>query len=180
MNNNMIKMYVVFSAALLTLFTIVYSGTYAYISPDASTTGTGNIRETTEQLNDLVIAKLNGEIRSDKIIPGDIVSMSFTISNTNTRSMCYKLMFDNVSNTFVNKDNLTYTLSYVNGINETNIISNTTFPTNNSLIADNLSIKANSTDTYKITINYLNTNSNTIADAGHTFSADIVGILSEC
>ena len=32
MNNNMIKMYVVFSAALLTLFTIVYSGTYAYIS----------------------------------------------------------------------------------------------------------------------------------------------------
>ena len=168
--------YIVFACALLILCSICFNGSYAYFLATVDTSGNVASSLTTDELNDIVLT--GTEIKSSSnLIPGESVSTTFTVENSNKVDVCFDLLWNNVNNTFLSKNDLVVTLTK----NGTEInLSNSIFPSTNDGVLTSLSIKANTTDTYKLTVTYKETDKDQSADMKKTFSGVIVGSLKEC
>ena len=168
--------YIVFSSTLLILFTLMYEGSYAYFNAFVSSEGEKKTAVTTNVFEDIVISNTS-VVSSNNLVPGESVSTSFDITNPNNVSVCFDLLWNNVNNTFLSKNDLVVTLTK----NGTEIsLSNSIFPSTNDGVLTSLSIKANTTDTYKLTVTYKETDKDQSADMKKTFSGVIVGSLKEC
>ncbi len=168
--------YIVFSSTLLILFTLMYEGSYAYFNAAISGTGSKKTIVKTNEFKDIIISNTSVS-SSSTLMPGESVSTTFTINNPNSVSVCFDLLWDTVKNTFTNKNDLVITLA--KNDNEVNT-SSTIFPSSNGETLASLSIKANTTDTYKLTVTYKETDIDQSADMKKTFSGIIVGSLKEC
>ena len=168
--------YIVFASTLLILFTLMYEGSYAYFNAAISGTGSKKTIVKTNEFKDIIISNTSVS-SSSTLMPGESVSTTFTINNPNSVSVCFDLLWNNVNNTFLSKNDLVVTLTK----NGTEIsLSNSIFPSTNDEVLASLSIKANTTDTYKLTVTYKETDVDQSADMKKTFSGVIVGSLKEC
>ena len=168
--------YIVFSSTLLILFTLMYEGSYAYFNAFVSSEGEKKTAVTTNVYEDIVISNTS-VVSSNNLVPGESVTTSFDITNPNNVSVCFDLLWNNVNNTFLSKNDLVVTLTK----NGTEInLSNSIFPSANNEVLTSLSIKANTTDTYKLTVTYKETDKDQSADMKKTFSGIIEGSLKEC
>ena len=170
------SLYIVVASSLMILFCLVYQGTYAYFVGQATTSDhETNTNFNTAELHDLTIIGNN----TSKVdwIPGESKDFTFTIRNTSTVSMCYDLVFQNVVNEFVNKNDLVYTLKDDTGAV---IVSDIAFPSVNGTLKSGLKEEATSSTTYTLTITYVNQDYSQFEDMGKTFSASISGNLVAC
>ena len=114
------------------------------------------------------------------MIPGDSVTITFTVENPNTIQVCFNLLWSNTENTFVNQKDLVYTLEDEDG---TMLVSETQYPSTNTgttMLLEGTSIGASETKTYTLTITYKETDEDQTADIGKTFNSSIIGELGEC
>ena len=176
------SLFVVLISALTIMVSLTYQGTYSYFT--SSVEGTGNIENNTsttntEELSDLIIT--NGEnISNTTMIPGDSVTITFSVQNPNDIKVCFDLLWNNTTNEFVNQQDLVYSLK-----DEDNkvLVTEKTYPSTNTgttLLVDGTSIEANETKTYTLTITYKETDEDQTADIGKTFNSSIIGELGEC
>ena len=168
--------YIVFACALLILCSICFNGSYAYFLATVDTSGNVASSLTTDELNDIVLT--GTEIKSSSnLIPGESVSTTFTVENSNKVDVCFDLEWSQVVNTFINKDDLVVTLEDSTG---KVLVSELTFPTNDTSLITGLKVKAETTNTYTLKVLYKNTNKSQNEDMNKSFKGTISGVLKEC
>ncbi len=176
------RMFVVVISALVIMISLTYQGTYSYFS--ASVEGTGNTENNQSQgqtntLQNLIISE-SANVVSSNMIPGDNVTYTFTVENSNNIDVCYNLLWSNTTNTFINQQDLLVKLEKSDG---TVLLESSQFPATNSgttMLVEGTSIEADTTDTFTLTVTYQNTEEDQTADIGKSFSGTIIGELGEC
>lgn len=174
MNNK--SFYIVFASVLLILCSVCFNGSYAYFSATVDTSGNVASSLTTDELNDIILTGTN-IVSNDNLIPGESVSTTFTVQNPNKVDVCFDLEWSQVVNTFTNKNDLVISLIKNDAAVNT---SSTFFPSASGETLSSLSIKANTIDTYKLTVTYKDTSEEQSADMSKAFSGTITGVLKEC
>ena len=135
----------------LLLASIAIAGSYAYFVANV----TGN-----KDTNNVVITngvmsleyKDGDEITLDNAVPGDSVAKTFTVKNTGNVATNYTIYFSELSNKFVDKTDLVYTLTSADGGKN---VAQTQVPDGNAAMVSNYSIDAGKTHTYNLTITFL-------------------------
>ena len=176
------RVYVVLISSLAILISLTYQGTYSYFSTTVE--GTGNTEHntstvTTDELTDLVING-NAIANTNPLIPGDVITQTFTVQNDNSIRVCFNLLWSNTTNTFINQDDVVVHLEDSDG---TVIVNETVFPATNAgttLLASGVQIPAETTETYTLTVTYKNTDELQNADIGKSFNGTIIGELGVC
>ena len=123
----------------------------------------------------LVFADGSDEMAPTNIAPGWSATKTFSITapSANEGIAYYNIVFDNVTNTFVNQSDLVYTLSSTNGGGSKTQTAVPATGTTTTVIS-NVSINKNVTQTYTLTVSYLNNPAvNQIADKGKAFAFKI-------
>ena len=140
-------------------FTTVISGNNT-AKDNAVTTGTMELTFTDGDVINLTNA-----------FPGNTVSKTFTIRNSGTLTTTYDIKLVNIVNTFVDKNDLTYSLTCsTSGVNLSNKVVPST--TSSTLVSD-VSIASGVTHTYTLTITFKKTNDNQNDNQGVKFSGKI-------
>ena len=138
--------------------------TYAWFS--ATVSGNSAAKGAVVETGILSIKYTNGnEIKGENILPGWTMTKTFTVENTGTVPATYKINWENLTNEFVNKSDLVYTLTSTNSggtLSETQI-PNTGEHVN---ILINITIPAGVIQTYTLTITYKNRNADQSSDMG--------------
>ena len=93
----------------------------------------------------------------DNAIPSSSVSKTFTVKNTGNVSTNYTIYFSELSNKFVDKTDLVYTLTSSDGGKS---VAQTQVPSTNEAMVSNYAIDAGKTHTYTLTITFLNKDEN--------------------
>ncbi len=176
------RMFVVIISSLVIMISLTYQGTYSYFTSRVE--GTGNIENNQSQgqtntLQNLIIGE-SANVVSSNMIPGDSVTYTFTVQNPNNIEVCYNLLWNNTTNTFVNQKDLRVTLAKSDG---TVLVKDAQFPATTSgttMILEGTRIEASTTDTFTLTVTYQNTEEDQTADMGKSFSGTIIGELGEC
>ena len=176
------RMFVVIISALVIMISLTYQGTYSYFTSRVE--GTGNTENNQSQgqtntLQNLIISE-SANVVSSNMIPGDSVTYTFTVQNPNNIDVCYNLLWNNTTNTFVNQKDLRVNLAKSDG---TVLVGNGQFPATTSGTTELLlgtKIEASTTDTFTLTVTYQNTEEDQSADIGKSFSGTIIGELGEC
>ena len=112
----------------------------------------------------------NNPITLNNAQPGDSASKEFTVTNTSKSTLLYNIKLVDVINTFVDKNDLVYTLV---GDNNTNIEEIIVPSESDEYIATDISIDSGITHTYTLTITFKETNDNQNDNMGVTFSGKI-------
>ena len=176
------RMFVVIISALVIMISLTYQGTYSYFTSRVE--GTGNTENNqsqgqTDTLQNLIISE-EANVTSSNMIPGDSVTYTFTVENPNNIDVCYNLLWNNITNTFVNQKDLRVNLAKSDG---TVLVGNDQFPATTSGTTELLlgtKIEASTTDTFTLNVTYQNTEEDQTADIGKSFSGTIIGELGEC
>ena len=176
------KVFVVLVSAFVIMICLTYQGTYSYFTATVEGTGNRENNESTGQTDTLenLILSEGSNVVSNAMIPGDSVTYRFTVQNPNNIDVCFNLLWSNTSNTFINQKDLVVKLEKSDGIV---LVNNKQFPATNSGTTELLlgtSIKASTTETYTLTVTYLNTDEDQTADMDKSFSGTIIGELGEC
>ena len=154
------------ASVILALLVVLCIGglTYSWFSAIVSgnETAKGDVVET----GTLSIVYTNGqEIRGENITPGWSETKTFTVENTGDLEATYNINWENLTNTFVNKQDLVLTLTSTNGggtLEETQISDSG----NHIGILTNITIAPGVTQTYTMTITYKNQNYDQSSDMG--------------
>ena len=175
------KTYIVIASAIMILFCLMYSVSYAYFSVkvtnDFNGSDKGNTTIGSDTVKDIIISD-GTKVTSQNMLPGDTVTSNFTVQNQNAASICFGLVWTDVLNEFTRKQDLVFTLKEENG--ET-LLENIEFPsTNNQTIIEGLSIPAKTTKKYILTVTYKNVNEDQTTDMNKKFHATITGKVTEC
>ncbi len=175
------KTYIVIASAILILFCLMYSVSYAYFSikvnNDFNNGTSGNTTIGSDTVKDIIISD-ETKITSSNIIPGESVSSTFTVQNPNDVSLCFGLDWINVVNEFVNKSDIVVSLKDENG---TILLEEKEFPSENNInLIEGLTIPANTTKTYTLTVTYKNTDTDQSVDMNKKFQATLTGKLTKC
>ncbi|MBR1748432.1 MAG: hypothetical protein IJ743_01405, partial [Bacilli bacterium] len=170
------KLYIVVASSLLLLITMIYQGVYAYFEAEVINTGVRNASIATKTLSDLQI--IDGTTASsNNMIPGESVTQTFQVKNENDINLCFNLNWENVTNTFVNTSDLHVSLS--DGTNNIPLTLDT-FPTTSTTLAQNMKINASTTNSYTLSVEYVETEADQTGDMGKKFSGRITGEIVEC
>ncbi len=175
------KTYIVVASAIMILFCLMYSVSYAYFSIKVTNNFNGGNKGSTvigsDTVKDIIISD-GTKVTSSNIIPGESVTSDFTVQNPNGIAICFGFDWTDVLNEFTRKQDLVFTLKEENG--ET-LLENVEFPsTNNQTIIEGLSIPAKTTKKYILTVTYKNVNEDQTADMNKKFHATITGKVTEC
>ena len=175
------KTYIVIASAIMILFCLMYSVSYAYFSVKVTNDFNGGNKGSTvigsDTVKDIIISD-GTKVTSSNIIPGESVTSDFTVQNPNGIAICFGFDWTDVLNEFTRKQDLVFTLKEENG--ET-LLENVEFPsTNNQTIIEGLSIPAKTTKKYILTVTYKNVNEDQTTDMNKKFHATIKGKLTEC
>ena len=172
------KMYIVVSSSLMILICLVYQGTYSWYVAGLNDTRGENKEPSTMTTIDLQNLVLAGNNTSDDYwIPGYSKDFTFNITNPGSAEVCFNLKWENVVNTFENKQDLVVTLKKEDG---TVILEETPFPDKDGLLKQEIAIAPKVTDNYILNITYKNTTEDQFGDMGKSFSAAISGDFTTC
>ena len=140
----------------LLLLSIAVAGSYAYFVANVS----GNKDTNNVVVTNGVMAleyKDGDEITLANAIPGNSVTKTFTVKNTGNVATNYTIYFSELSNKFVDKTDLVYTLTSSDGGKN---VAQTQVPSKNEAMVSNYAIEAGKTHTYTLTITFLNKDEN--------------------
>ena len=175
------KTYIVIASAIMILFCLMYSVSYAYFSVkvtnDFNGSDKGNTTIGSDTVKDIIISD-GAKVTSQNIIPGDSVTSVFNVQNPNSVSICFGLNWTDIVNEFTRKSDLVVSLQDENG---EVLIENVEFPSDNdTTFIEGLSVPANTTKKYTLTVTYKNTDEDQSADMNKKFQATLTGKLTEC
>lgn len=154
MKNNKKRIIIIIMVLLVILALIYFS--YAYIKPRLSILGEKKIQEL--KIQDLSLNFSDGnEINVTNIEPGWSINKTISITNTGTNPVTYDIVWENISNTFIDKSDLVISATCTGlgciSLNEQPLpISGT-----NKLIIDNITINKSVNQTYTFTFKFLET-----------------------
>ena len=150
------KIIILSIVGVLMLVSIVVATSYAYFVANVS----GNKDTNNVVVTNGVMAleyKDGDEITLANAVPGSSVSKTFTVKNTGNVSTNYTIYFSELSNKFVDKTDLVYTLTSSDGGKS---VAQTQVPDSNEAMVSNYSIAAGKTHTYTLTITFLDKDEN--------------------
>ncbi len=150
------KIIILSIVGFLLLVSIVVATSYAYFVANVS----GNKDTNNVVVTNGVMAleyKDGDAINLGNAIPGSSVSKTFTVKNTGNVSTNYTIYFSELSNKFVDKTDLVYTLTSSDGGKN---VAQTQVPSTNAAMVSNYAIDAGKTHTYTLTITFLNKDEN--------------------
>ena len=153
----------------LLLVSIAIASSYAYFVANVS----GNKDTNNVVVTNGVMAleyKDGDEITLANAVPGSSVSKTFTVKNTGNVSTNYTIYFSELSNKFVDKTDLVYTLTSSDGGKN---VAQTQVPSTNDAMVSNYSIAAGKTHTYTLTITFLDKDENQDDNQNVSFSTKI-------
>ena len=137
---------------VISIMLIVSGVSYAYFA--AYVAGTSNPNIVTS--GSMKITYTDGqEVKLDNAIPGDFLTKTFTVKNTGTVDTAYDIYLSDVVNTFSDQSDLVYTLTSDTGAN---ITSDTQMPSASTKMVSSQNITPNETQSYTLTIKFLNKN----------------------
>ena len=163
------KILILSIVGVLMLVSIVVATSYAYFTANV----TGN-----KDTNNVVITngvmsleyKDGDEINLANAIPGNSVTKTFTVKNTGNVATNYTIYFSELSNKFVDKTDLVYTLTSTDGGKN---VAQTQVPSTNDAMVSNYAIEAGETHTYTLTITFLNKDENQNDNMNVSFTTKI-------
>ena len=153
----------------LLLVSIAIASSYAYFVANVS----GNKDTNNVVVTNGVMAleyKDGDAINLANAIPGSSVSKTFTVKNTGNVSTNYTIYFSELSNKFVDKTDLVYTLTSSDG--GKNVVQ-TQVPSTNEAMVSNYAIDAGKIHTYTLTITFLNKDENQDDNQNVSFSTKV-------
>ena len=153
----------------LLLVSIAIASSYAYFVANVS----GNKDTNNVVVTNGVMAleyKDGDAINLDNAIPGSSVTKTFTVKNTGNVSTNYTIYFSELSNKFVDKTDLVYTLTSSDGGKS---VAQTQVPSTNDAMVSNYAIDAGKTHTYTLTITFLDKDENQDDNQGVSFSTKV-------
>ena len=163
------KIIILSIVGVLMLVSIVVATSYAYFVANVS----GN-----KDTNNVVVT--NGvmaleysdgdEITLANAVPGNSVTKTFTVKNTGNVSTNYTIYFSELSNKFVDKTDLVYTLTSSDGGKN---VAQTQVPSTNEAMVSNYAIEAGKTHTYTLTITFLDKDENQDDNQKVSFSTKV-------
>ena len=163
------KIIILSIVGVLLLVSIVVVTSYAYFTANVS----GNKDTNNVVITNGVMAleyKDGDEITLANAVPGNSVSKTFTVKNTGNVATNYTIYFSELSNKFVDKTDLVYTLTSSDG--GKNVVQ-TQVPSKNDAMVSNYAIEAGKTHTYTLTITFLNKDENQNDNMNVSFSTKI-------
>ncbi|MCI9279751.1 MAG: hypothetical protein HFJ02_03010 [Bacilli bacterium] len=163
------KITIMASIVGVALFVAAIAGSsYAFFIANVETKGNTNPTNVTS--GDVKAVFSDGEqLNIGTLVPGDTVSKSFSLENTGTATIKYKIVINDVVNTFSRKSDITYVLKE-NGVT----ISTGEFPAANGAISDSITISKGVTNSYTLEVAYINSpTENQAEDMGKTISGKI-------
>ena len=150
------KKYYVLLGVILVVIAIVIGTSYAYFMANVTGGDSGNETVIKSGSLNLTLADTN-TITLNNSKPGDSASKEFTVTNTSNSSMIYNIKLVDVTNTFVDKNDLVYSIIGDNGVN---ITDNVVPSVSDEYLVTNISIDGGATHTYTLTITFKETNDN--------------------
>ena len=153
----------------LLLVSIAIASSYAYFIANV----TGNKDTDNVVITNGVMSleyKDGDEINLANAVPGNSVTKTFTVKNTGNVSTNYTIYFSELSNKFVDKTDLVYTLTSSDGGKN---VAQTQVPSKNDAMVSNYAIDAGKTHTYTLTITFLNKDENQNDNMNVSFSTKI-------
>ena len=163
------KIIILSIVGFLLLVSIVAATSYAYFVANVS----GNKDTNNVVVTNGVMAleyKDGDAINLGNAIPGSSVSKTFTVKNTGNVSTNYTIYFSELSNKFVDKTDLVYTLTSSDGGKN---VAQTQVPDSNDAMVSNYAIDAGKTHTYTLTITFLDKDENQDDNQGVSFSTKV-------
>lgn len=163
---------IIYIIALLTLFIAIIGATFAYFA--ARIIGNEEASSVLIRSSSLTIEYLTqNEINVANISPGFKKDLDFTVSNNSTGTAGYKLYWVVGKNEFIN-DDLVYSVSgTTTGTDDTLVsVNNKPIPKVSGEIGTGV-ITANSTQTYKLNVEFLNRNANQNDNQNKAFAGKI-------
>ena len=152
---------------VIAIMLIISGVSYAYFAVVASGTSNPNIVTS----GTMKITYTDGpEVKLDNAIPGDSLTKTFTVKNTGTVDTQYDIYFSDLVNTFATQSDLVYTLTSDTGAN---INTDTIIPSIPSKIVSIQNITPNETQSYTLTIKFLNRDSAQDDNQGKLFKTII-------
>ena len=154
---------------LVTAIMLIISGvSYAYFA--VVTNGASNPNIVTSGTMKLTFTD-GPEVRLDNAIPGDSLTKTFTVKNTGTVSTSYDLFFSDLINSFADPTDLVYSITSSDGGYNTS--SDIQVPTASGKLISSYAIDPNVTQSYTLTIKFLNKNEVQDDNQGKIFSAKL-------
>ena len=163
------KIIILSIVGVLLLVSIVVATSYAYFVANVS----GNKDTNNVVVTNGVMAleyKDGDEITLANAVPGNSVTKTFTVKNTGNVSTNYTIYFSELSNKFVDKTDLVYTLTSSDGGKS---VAQTQVPDSNEAMVSNYAIDAGKTHTYTLTITFLDKDENQDDNQGVSFSTKV-------
>ena len=163
------KIIILSIVGFLLLVSIVVATSYAYFVANVS----GNKDTNNVVVTNGVMAleyKDGDAINLGNAIPGSSVSKTFTVKNTGNVATNYTIYFSELSNKFVDKTDLVYTLTSSDGGKN---VAQTQVPSTNEAMVSNYAIDAGKTHTYTLTITFLDKDENQDDNQGVSFSTKV-------
>ena len=163
------KILILSIVGVLLLVSIAVATSYAYFTANV----TGNKDTNNVVVTNGVMAleyKDGDEINLANAVPGSSVSKTFTVKNTGNVSTNYTIYFSELSNKFVDKTDLVYTLTSSDGGKS---VAQTQVPSTNDAMVSNYAIDAGKTHTYTLTITFLDKDENQDDNQGVSFSTKV-------
>ena len=163
------KIIILSIVGVLLLVSIVVATSYAYFVANVSGNKDTNNVVVTNGVMSLEYSDTD-EITLANAIPGSSVTKTFTVKNTGNVSTNYTIYFSELSNKFVDKTDLVYTLTSSDGGKN---VAQTQVPSTNEAMVSNYSIDAGKTHTYSLTITFLDKDENQDDNQGVSFSTKV-------
>ncbi len=166
--NRTVLLLSLFIVTALVILTIM--GSYAFYQSTLTTKGTATGPSVKAGNLQLDFADGTSNVNLTNMIPGDSYSKKFTIKNSGTESVKFKIIIKDVTNTFTNKKDVTITVKQ----GTTAIKSNVQFPTAKAAITDTITLAPSATATsYEVIITY----NSTTADQTGDMEKKLVGTI---
>jgi len=165
-NNNTL----VISILIVLVIIFIIGATYAYFS--LNITGDGNKNEINAFDENMEITFTDtSNVSLINAYTGDNVIKTFTVENTGSSEIYYDIKLSNLTNDFVNFEDLVYTLS---SDNNGAVVSQTVVPTKtDSFLASTIKIEPGVIHNYTLEITFLRTDEDQSLNENKTFSAKI-------
>ncbi len=163
------KILILSIVGVLMLVSIVVATSYAYFVANVS----GNKDTNNVVVTNGVMAleyKDGDEITLANAVPGNSATKIFTVKNTGNVATNYTIYFSELSNKFVDKTDLVYTLTSSDGGKN---VAQTQVPSTNEAMVSNYAIDAGKTHTYTLTITFLNKDENQNDNMNVSFTTKI-------
>ena len=163
------KIIILSIVGVLLLVSIVVATSYAYFVANVS--GNKDTNNVVVTNGVMALEYTDGdEITLANAVPGNSVTKTFTVKNTGNVATNYTIYFSELSNKFVDKTDLVYTLTSTDGGKN---VAQTQVPSTNEAMVSNYAIDAGKTHTYTLTITFLDNDENQDDNQNVSFSTKV-------